>query len=112
MLLLRDLGAIPEGPSPYNEVTTDPDGRVQRFREKPQHPRTQLAAIAVYFFPPRVSEQIHYYLEQGGNPDAPGHFVEWLVQHAPVRSHVFDGEWMDIGTVEALEAARRTLAEA
>ena len=107
MLLLRRLETLPDGPSPYNEVTTDSDGRVLGLREKPPDPRTPLVDIAAYFFPPRVQSLLDHYLANGGNPDAPGHFIEWLVQHAPVRSHTFDGEWLDIGTPQALEQARR-----
>ena len=107
MILLRELSEVPAGPSPYNEVTTDAEGRVLRLREKPDDPRTALVAIAAYFFPSRVRDLLDHYLVNGGNPDAPGHFIEWLVRHAPVRSHVFDGEWMDIGSPEALEEARR-----
>jgi glucose-1-phosphate thymidylyltransferase len=110
MLLLRRLESIPHGPSPYNEVTTDAEGRVLRLREKPADAQTPLVAIAAYFFPPRVHALLDHYLAHGGNPDAPGHFIEWLVQHAPVRSHVFEGEWMDIGSPEALETARAAVA--
>ena len=106
MILLRRLDTLPTGASPYNEVTTDSEGRVLRLREKPPDPRTLLVAIAAYFFPPRVQFLLDHYLAHGGNPDAPGHFIEWLVQHAPVRSHTFEGEWLDIGTPQALEQAR------
>lgn len=109
MILLRELDAVPDGPSPYNEVTTDAEGRVLRLREKPADPRTNLVAIAAYFFPPHVRALVDHYLGDGGNPDAPGHFIEWLVRHAPVRSHVFDGTWMDIGSHETLAAARAAL---
>jgi glucose-1-phosphate thymidylyltransferase len=111
MILVRQLEAVPDGPSPYNEVTTDAEGRVLRLREKPDDPRTPYVAIAAYFFPPGVRDLLACYLDRGGNPDAPGHFIEWLVQHAPVRSHIFTGEWMDIGSPEALEQARARAAQ-
>jgi glucose-1-phosphate thymidylyltransferase len=105
-LLVRELDAVPDGPSPYNEVSHDAGGHVLHFREKPSDPRTPFVAIAVYFFPPHTRVLIRHYLEHGGNPDAPGFFVSWLTRHAPVRSHVFDGEWMDIGSHETLAEAR------
>ena len=107
LLTVRDLGAVPPGPSPYNEVTTDGQDRVIRFREKPSEPTTSLVAIALYFFPPTIPDLLRHYLEQGGNSDAPGRFIEWLVQHAPVRCHPLDGEWLDIGSHETLAEARR-----
>ena len=95
-----------DGPSRYNEVTTEGD-RVTGFREKPADPRTDLAAIALYFFPAGVAERVGEYLAQGGNPDAPGHFVAWLVERVPTRAAMIPGEWFDIGSLEGLEHTRR-----
>jgi len=109
LLTVRDLGAVPPGPSPYNEVTTDGQSRVIRFREKPAVPTTALAAIALYFFPPTIPSLLRHYLEHDGDSDAPGRFIEWLVQHAPVRCHPMAGDWLDIGSPETLAHARRLL---
>ena len=104
MLVLRETE--PTGPSRYNEVTLDSRGVVTRFREKPADPKTRLAATAVYFFTADVAERLARYLETGGETDAPGHFVEWLVREMPVGGVPLDGEWFDIGTPETLERAR------
>lgn len=97
---------LPDGPSPYNEVTLDEERRVTGFREKPANPRSDLVAICLYFYPPQVQGLLRRYLEEGGNSDAPGHFVAWLVQQTEVRAARFDGEWWDIGSHAALAAAR------
>ena len=94
------------GPSPYNEVTLNDQGRVTRLREKPADPQTNLAAIALYFFKPEVAELLAAYLEQGGNPDAPGHFVSWLVDRTPVMGTSLEGEWFDIGSLDTYALAR------
>lgn len=93
------------GPSPYNEVTVDANGRVTRMREKPTDPQTDLAAIAVYFFTPEVASLLEVYLSEGGNPDAPGHFASWLVDRVPVHATHMNGEWFDIGSLESYAAA-------
>lgn len=98
--------ALPPGPSPYNEVSVDASGRVTGFREKPADPRTDRVAICLYFFPPDIADHVERYLAEGGNPDAPGHFIAWLVAEADVRAEPFEGEWFDIGGHEALAAAR------
>ncbi len=98
---------LPDGPSPYNEVTLDEEGRVTGFREKPADPHSDLVAICLYFYPPQIQGLLQRYLEEGGNPDAPGHFVAWLVRETEVRAARFDGEWWDIGSHAALEAARQ-----
>lgn len=95
-----------EGPSRYNEVTLDGEGRVVRFREKPPDPQSPLAAIALYFLPPSAAALLPTYLEEGGNPDAPGHFIAWLVDRVEVRAEPLPGGWFDIGSLEGLENAR------
>jgi len=105
MLIVRD---VPQrlGPSRYGEVTLGPGDRVVAFREKPADPRTGIAAIALYFFTPGVASAVARYLEGGGNPDAPGHFIAWLVTHTEVTAVRMPGEWFDIGSLETLRAAR------
>lgn len=98
---------VPDGPSPYNEVSVDDDGRVVGFREKPADPRSPWVAIALYFYPPEIVGWVQRYLAEGGNPDAPGYFAAWLVQHTQVVAEPFEGEWYDIGSHEALADARR-----
>lgn len=106
LLALRRLSGA-EGPGRHNEVTLGKGGRIVRLREKPPDGnRTGVAAIALYFFTPDVPERLSTYLEAGGEPDAPGHFVAWLVERTPVAGAFIDGEWLDVGDPEGLEAAR------
>jgi glucose-1-phosphate thymidylyltransferase len=95
-----------DGPSAYNEVTLGPEDLVAEFREKPDDPRSELAAIALYFFPQRVASSLTQYLAQGGNRDAPGHFIAWLVAETVVRAAPIPGTWFDIGSLEGLAIAR------
>jgi glucose-1-phosphate thymidylyltransferase len=104
-LAVREI-PMPEGPSPYNEVTPDENGRVVGFREKPADPQSPWVAIALYFYPPQIVGWLSRYLAEGGNPDAPGYFAAWLVQHTEVYAEPFEGEWYDIGSHEALAEAR------
>lgn len=96
------------GPTPYNEVTLDDEGRVLRFREKPQDARGGWSAIAVYFLLPEVDALLRSYLAEGGNPDAPGHFIAWASARAPFEAVPLEGRWFDIGSRETLAEARRS----
>ncbi len=98
------------GPSSYNEVTLGEEGRVVRLREKPADPQTDLSAIALYFFPPQDLALLDEYLEDG-NPDAPGHFLAWLVQRVPCYASPLEGSWYDIGSLESLAVARARFGE-
>jgi glucose-1-phosphate thymidylyltransferase len=46
------------------------------------------------------------YLAEGGNPDAPGFFVGWLVDRMEVVAREIPGRWWDIGNLDSLAKAR------
>jgi glucose-1-phosphate thymidylyltransferase len=104
-LLVRTV-ELSGGPSPYSEVTVDDDGRVLRFREKPADPRTDLSAIALYFFPASDLAMLDEYLAQGDH-DAPGHFLAWLVERVPVYARPLESRWYDIGSLDSFAEAKR-----
>ncbi len=105
-ILVREVDQA-GGPSAYNDVELGEGGRVVGFTEKPACAVGRHAAIAVYFFPPSLASLLSRYFEAGGNPDAPGYFIEWLCQEETVYASAFEGRWFDIGSHETLEEARR-----
>ena len=70
-------------------------------------PTSTLAGIALYYYPREVLPLVRRYLEEGNNPDQPGRLVEWLYTRTPVYAWPVAGEWLDIGTPEALADAER-----
>ena len=88
----------------------DSSGRVLSFQEKPEEPRSQWAVPALYIYQQETLPLISMYLHQGNNPDAPGRFVPWLIQHKPVFAFRFDGRWYDIGTLESYQEAQAVFA--
>jgi glucose-1-phosphate thymidylyltransferase len=105
VLAVHDVGD-PALMSQYNTVETDGDGRITYFEEKPEHARSTLAGIALYWYPRQVLALIHTYLAEANNPDQPGRLVEWLYSRVPVYVWQLPGAWYDIGTPEQLESAR------
>ena len=105
-LAVREVPPEQQEPRKYNEVTRDETGRVLRFREKPPDPSSPWVAIALYFLPATAAARLHMYLEQGGNPDAPGHFIEWLAARDEVFAERLPGGWFDIGSLAGLDHAR------
>ena len=103
-LLVRRV-ELDGGPSLYNEVTVGAEHRVLGFREKPADPQTDFSAIAVYFFSAADLARLDAYLRDG-NLDAPGHFMEWLVDRVPCHASPLSGSWYDIGSLEGLAQAR------
>lgn len=83
-----------------------PDNRVVDFEEKPEEPKTHYAAPPFYFYRKETLPLIDRYLAEGNNPDAPGHFIPWLIHQTPVYAYVFDDVILDIGTPETYQKAQ------
>jgi glucose-1-phosphate thymidylyltransferase len=105
-----DVGDI-EAIKKYGNIIVDADGIITHFEEKPQKPRGTLAAIAIYYYSPKVLSLLTTYLAAGNNPDQPGRFVQWLYTREPVKTFQIKGKWLDIGSKETLEKADEILSK-
>ena len=94
----------------YNSITLDEDDRLTYFEEKPEHPRTTLTGIALYFYPRKSLGVVREYLAEGNNPDQPGRLIEWLYPREPVYAWRVPGRWYDIGSAETLAEADRAFS--
>lgn len=104
MVGLYDVGDLDEIRK-YNNVEIDAEGVITHFEEKPEHPKSTLTAIALYYYSRSVLPLLDRYVADGENTDQPGRFVQWLYKRVPVRTHVIGGRWLDIGSKETLEQA-------
>ncbi|GAA0359010.1 hypothetical protein GCM10008932_09600 [Alkalibacterium iburiense] len=87
-------------------VELDENQEVLSFVEKPDNPQSNYCVPAFYLYKKETLPLIKDYLEAGNNPDAPGHFVPYLIQHKPVHAYLFEGKRYDIGTLESYEQAK------
>jgi glucose-1-phosphate thymidylyltransferase len=116
------INAFQNNPSPYlcvhhvEEIAArqrtgiaqlDDADRIIRFEEKPREPKSAWGVPPLYIYPRAILPRIAEYLAVGGNPDAPGHFVEWLSRIEACYAWRMEGSVLDIGNLESLEAARR-----
>lgn len=108
-IAVYDVGD-PEAIKRLSAVGADDEGRVVSFEEKPERPSSTLAGIALYYFPRDVLPLVGRYLEEGNNPDQPGRLVAWLYTRVPVYAWEIPGQWLDIGTPDALAEAHRLFA--
>ena len=84
-------------------VEVDDNKIVTSFEEKPEQPQSNLAVPPFYIYQKETLPLIDQYIAEGNNPDAPGHFVPWLIKHKDVYAYEFSGQRHDIGTMESYE---------
>ena len=94
----------------YGTVTIDNKGVITNFEEKPEKPKSTLAAVALYYYSRKVLPLFTTYLAAGNNPDQPGLFLQWLYTRKPVNTFEIKGRWLDIGSKQTLEAADKTFS--
>ena len=107
---VNDVGDL-EAMKKYGTVTIDNQGTITNFEEKPQKPKSTLAAVALYYYSREVLPMFTMYLAAGNNPDQPGLFLQWLYTRKPVGTFEIKGHWLDIGSKETLENADKTFAK-
>lgn len=108
VLACRLAGELPP-PGKYGELELEPGStRVRTFREKPADPRSRTLATGIYLFPPELRDWLAEYLATSPDGDSPGRFVEWLSRRTGLHALPLAGRWFDIGSLETLEAARRS----
>jgi glucose-1-phosphate thymidylyltransferase len=105
-LAVYDVGNLEEIKK-YNSISTDADGCITFFEEKPKNPTSTLTGIALYFYPRATVPLIKQYIAEGNNPDQPGRFVQWLYPRTAVYTWKVPGMWFDIGSKETLEEANQ-----
>ncbi|HUK45350.1 MAG TPA: nucleotidyltransferase family protein [Gaiellaceae bacterium] len=92
----------------YGVVELGDGDRVVGMEEKPEQPRSDLIATAMYLFSRAHLELLERYLADGNAPDPPGSFFAWLYRREPLYGYRFSEEWLDIGNPgQLLEADNR-----
>ena len=107
---VHDMGSL-EVIKKYGCITIDEKGVVTQFEEKPQNPKSTLAALALYYYSSDVLPLFGTYLAAGNNADQPGRFLQWLYTRQPVYTFPITGQWLDIGSKETLEEANKSFAK-
>ncbi len=81
------------------------------FEEKPQKPQSDLGCPALYMLKRDTLSLIPGYLQAGGNPDAPGHFIAWLYKQHPIYAYLMTQTYYDIGNLQSYEKVCRQLSQ-
>lgn len=78
---------------------------------KPQEPKSNIRAYASYIYKKETLPSIKTYLEEGNNPDAPGHFPAWQYGREDIYAYAFEGECYDIGTPKSYEEVQQSVVK-
>jgi len=102
-LVTVGLKAVPD-PLEYGIVICDPDGRVNRFLEKPTWGQvfSDTVNTGIYVMEPEVLDEVPEDTEVDWSADV---FPRLLAAGAPVFGYQFDGYWEDVGTLESYRQA-------
>lgn len=85
----------------------DESGKMVEFQEKPEHPKSTLTGLGIYFFPKEQVSLFKRFVEEGNDADKMGYFMIWLVENSLVYGYTYYEKWFDIGWHSALEKARK-----
>jgi glucose-1-phosphate adenylyltransferase len=87
----------------FGIVLTDENERVTGFLEKPKNPPSTLANMGVYVFTAGVLiERLQAMAADFPDLDFGKHLIPGMVKEgSPVYASLFDGYWVDVGTVDA-----------
>ncbi|MBU7024784.1 MAG: NTP transferase domain-containing protein, partial [Theionarchaea archaeon] len=104
LIALHDMKDLQKVKGRYG-VAILKEGKICSFEEKPEVPRSTLVSTGIYMFPRKVLPLFSEFLlrerdegtisEKG--KDAPGYFIEWILEHENVDGFPFEGSWYDIG---------------
>lgn len=89
----------------FGILSTDDQGRITKFSEKPKNPESNLASMGIYVFETDVLldaiEKV-----QAENLDFGKHIIPYLLENKKLQSFVFEDYWRDVGTYDSyLEAS-------
>jgi glucose-1-phosphate thymidylyltransferase len=103
------LHRVPD-PGRFGVAELDAGGLVIGFEEKPEHPKSDLIPIGVYFLRPDAFDVIDALLPSGRGEleitDVLNHYIEGGRLFSPI----YDGHWTDAGTVPSLLRAAELAA--
>jgi glucose-1-phosphate thymidylyltransferase len=104
------LYRVPD-PERFGVAEFDADGRIVGFEEKPEHPKSDLIPIGVYFLRPHAFGVIEGLAPSGRGELEITDVLNHYIPDGRLFTRVYDGQWTDAGTVPSLLRAAEMAAE-
>jgi len=98
--------------SRFGIMSTDEDGKIYKFAEKPKNPDSTKASMGIYIFSKEVL--FRYLKEDAQNPESSNDFGKniiptMLAAKERMYAYPFSGYWKDVGTISSLWEANMDL---
>jgi glucose-1-phosphate thymidylyltransferase len=104
------LHRVPD-PERFGVAELDASGRVVGFEEKPEHPKSDLIPIGVYFLRRDAFSVIDHLLPSGRGEFEITDVLNYYIPDGRLYSPIYEGHWTDAGTVPSLLRAAEMAAE-
>jgi glucose-1-phosphate thymidylyltransferase len=95
------LYRVPD-PERFGVAELDAAGNVIGFEEKPEHPRSDLIPIGVYFLRPDAFDVIETLAPSGRGEFEITDVLNHYIPNGGLFTRVYEGNWIDAGTVPSL----------
>ena len=92
-------------------ITTNEDGLITSYEEKPHEPKGNLAVPPFYIYTASDVKRIAEALDDGCGYDAPGSFAAWLSRHTEMHAWKMTGCRYDIGDIASYEVVKKVFAD-
>ena len=103
------LYRVPD-PERFGVAELDANGRVLGFEEKPEHPKSDLIPIGVYFLRPDAFDVIETLAPSGRGEFEITDVLNHYIPGGGLFTEVYEGHWADAGTVPSLLRAAELAA--
>lgn len=87
------------------------DDCVLELHEKPHNPPSNRTCPPLYFFQPSIITMLEDFLQNPGNHDAPGYFIQYLCKKVEVKAFKLDSGRLDIGCLQTFKDADQLLSK-
>ena len=107
VIAVRDLLDKQKVAKKFGVVEVDSENKILGFEEKPENPKTTLAATLIYMLDKNAVNKLLQVKDKKTGANA-GDFIIELCNEQNVYSFVFKERWYDIGNKEELEEVNKT----
>ena len=105
------LYEVPD-PERFGVAEFDASGRIVRFEEKPEQPKSNLIPIGVYFLRPDAFDVIDNLAPSGRGEFEITDVLNHYIPNGGLYTRIYQGDWTDAGTVASLVRATELAARA